>query len=134
MTKLACQKSHSDSLSCWQNSHKIPPFSEDVQIYSQQRQNLSRPSFCAPPYISAQGEKKRGQSGAGRGNGKRSKICHITSALINTRLVMSAKTDENLPAPLTLPADDRLDILTLFFRKNVSTACIHVSCTSSGIH
>ena len=26
MTKLVCQKSHSDSLSCWQNSHKIPPF------------------------------------------------------------------------------------------------------------
>lgn len=77
------------------------PFSEDVQIYSQQRQNLSRPSFSAQPYISAQGEKKRGQSGAGRGKGKRSKICHITAALINTRLVMSAKTDENLSAPLT---------------------------------
>ena len=26
MTKLVCQISHSDSLSSWQNSHKIPPF------------------------------------------------------------------------------------------------------------
>lgn len=30
---------------------------------------------------------------------------------------MSAKTDENLSARLTPPADDRLDILTLFLER-----------------